>query len=263
MDGFGRFDALDHEAASGLLTLQEIDANNTSAPLVSRTASNVSTASETDHAKEGDVPHDGEDVPTPDTTPPNSQPSSQQTTPVREFKLAGMKREREDLYTIFYASGADKIGVPFTKGIDSAATLFMRRDAAVRHLFSINRDVNRGNAYCSWRSTMISLVVQDSKWTQFRESMQQRRYNHKAIQLVITRYTCTQWRETAQPCRNCSNRNWRTACLKPTFLMHVMPLPVYRHQTELCEECLADFHPACLEQNTTAWTQRMPQINVR
>ena len=93
--------------------------------------------------------------------------------------------------------------------------------------------------------------------------MQQRRYNHKAIQLVITRYTCTQWRETAQPCRNCSNRNWRTACLKPTFLMHVMPLPVYRHQPGLCEECLADFNPACVEHNTTAWTQRMPQINVR
>ena len=32
---------------------------------------------------------------------------------------------------------------------------------------------------------------------------------------------------------------------------------------DLCEECLADFNPACLEHNTTAWTQRMPQINVR
>ena len=110
---------------------------------------------------------------------------------------------------------------------------------------------------------MISLIVQDARWTKFKSSLQQERYNHKAIQLVITRFTCTQWRETTDRCRNCINRNWRTACSKPTFLMHVMPLPAYRHQVKLCEDCLSEFVPTTLERDAAAWIQRMPQINVR
>ena len=84
---------------------------------------------------------------------------------------------------------------------------------AARRLFSSNRgdaycssnpgdaycSSNRGDAYCSWRSTMISLLVQDTRWTKFRQSNQQERYNYKAIQLVVTRYTCTQVAQCQEP----------------------------------------------------------------
>lgn len=223
------FDALDQEAVSGLLTLQQLDRDTTL------------------DTKDADKPVDSGSTP----------PTSTQTTPVREFKLAGMKRERDDVYTIYYESGEDKIGVPFVKG-DSADTLFMRRHAAARQLFNMNR----GEAFCSWRSKMISLIVQHSRWTQFRDSLQQKRYHYKAIQLIITRYTCTQWRDNNR-CRSCSNRQWRTACTKPIFIMHIMPLPAFRHQIDLCEKCLMEFEPSFTESDTSAWTQRMPQIHVR
>lgn len=238
------FDQLDREAASGLLTLTQVDAQadegaNVPSDLCDK--ANLTALKNTDKVEE-------------DVTPPTST----QTTPVREFKLAGMKRERDDMYTIFYESGTDRIGVPYVKG-DSADTLFMRRNAAARQLFNMHR----GLAYCSWRSSIISLVVKGEPWTLFRESVQQKRYRYKTIQLVITRYTCIQWRDTTNLCRNCNNRNWRTACLTPTFIMHVLPLPVYRHQLQLCDESLDDLEPSLCDCDTTSWVQRMPQMNVR
>jgi len=169
-----------------------------------------------------------------------------------------MKRERGDTYTIFYCSGNEQIGVPYTKG-DGADKLLERQKETARRLF----EASRGDAYCSWRSTMISLAVQDARWTKFRSSQQQERYHFKAIQLVITRYTCTQWRGTNDPCRNCENRKWRTACLQPKFLMHIMPLPDYRQETELCEQCLLELEPADIATDKSDWAQRMPQLNVR
>ena len=245
MDGvFEPFDALDQEAASGLVSLSDLDKDNSSlestkTPVVSRTASD-----NVEHAE--------------DVSPPSSQQSSANTTPVREFKLAGMKRERDQTYTIFYSTGTEQIGVPYSPG-EGADKLFERRDEAARRLFSINR----GDAFCSWRSTVISLILKDARWTKFRHSNQQERYNYKAIQLVITRYTCTQWRNVKDPCRNCENRNWRTACQRPTFLMHIMPLPVYRQEKELCEQCLSELEPIDTDLDKKDWVQRMPQINVR
>jgi hypothetical protein len=249
MDGlFGHYDALDEEAASGLLTLSELNGasqDTVKTPPLSRTASDAGN-------------------PTGDTTSPTLDPvSSADTTPVREFKLAGMKRERDDTYTIIYSSGEDIIGVPYTKG-DGVATLFERRDEAARRLFDANRDTNRGDAYCSWRSTMISLIIKDTRWTKFKASFAQERYNYKAIQLVITRYTCTQWRDISNLCRNCENRNWRTACIKPKFVMHVLPLPVYRSETKLCEQCLSELEAVDISvENKSDWVTRMPQMNVR
>lgn len=231
-------------AASGLLTLKNIDGSTQSDVPDSRAQSvaPITPRKDTDSEVEEDV------------TPPTST----HTTPVREFKLAGLKRERKDFYTIFYDSGPDRIGVPYAKG-DSANTLFLRRDAAARQLF----DMHRGQAFCSWRSSMISLVVHGPPWILFRESVQQKRYHHKAIQLIITRYTCIQWRDTTSLCRNCKNRNWRTACLQPTFIMHVLPLPAYRHQFKVCEDSLSDLEATTSDADATSWTQRMPQINVR
>lgn len=244
MDGaFERFDALDEEAASGLIELSALDEEKEATeiiktPVVSRTASNTS---------------EPEDV-----TPPSSQPSSTNTTPVRQFQLAGMKRERDNTYTLLYCSGTEQISVPYKKG-DGGDKLIERQDEAARRLFY----AKRGDAYCSWRSTMISLILQDARWTKFRHSSQQERYHFKAIQLVITRYTCTQWRNVKNPCRMCENRNWRSACIRPTFLMHVMPLPVYRQERELCEQCLCELEPVDIETDKNDWVQRMPQINVR
>lgn len=117
---FEPFDALDEEAASGLVSLRDLDKGKSSSdiiktPAVSRTASDTSE-------REDDV------------TPPSSQQSSTNTTPVSEFKLAGMKRERDNTYTIFYISGSEQVGVPYAKG-DGGDKLIKRRDEAARRLF--------------------------------------------------------------------------------------------------------------------------------
>ena len=121
---FEPFDALDEEAASGLVSLRDLDKGKSSSdiiktPAVSRTASDTSE-------REDDV------------TPPSSQQSSTNTTPVSEFKLAGMKRERDNTYTIFYISGSEQVGVPYAKG-DGGDKLIKRRDEAARRLFSRGR----------------------------------------------------------------------------------------------------------------------------
>lgn len=258
MDGLLIVDSLDAEAASGLLTLKQIadarcDTSGDSLVPLSRqtsrrSSSEESSVSSTDKKAEEDTCLDSNITP----------PASATTTPVRQFKLAGAKRVRDDLVTLSYTSEGNEIQVPFFKG-ETLSTLFLRRDEAARRLF----DANRNEIYCSWRSTMISLIVHDSRWVQFRESLQQKRYHHKAIQLVITRYTCTQWRNVKDPCRNCCNRNWRTGCMRPTFIMHVLPLPVYRNRVDLCEEALADLEPLDSTTDETAWTSRMPQMHFR
>ena len=190
---------------------------------------------------------------------PSSTPNSTPTrTPVRCFKLAGVKREREDLVKVIYRSDqGDDFTVPFLRG-ESPATFYDRRDEAARDLL----DANRGVAYCSWRKQLVSLLVTDARWVLFRESLQQKRYHYKCVQLVITRYTCTQWRDE-NPCRNCQNRNWRTGCLKPNYIFHIMPLPTSRNDEESCEECLSDLEASTVERDTSSWTTRMPQINIR
>ena len=248
-------DKVDEEAAARLLALQSVDvranAANDALP-DSRAQSNALTSNE---ATDG-VP-----------------PTSTQTTPVREFRLAGLKRGRDDSFTIIYASGPDRIGVPYAKG-DSADTLFMRRNAAARRLFNMNRD----QVFCSWRSSVVSLISQGYPWILFRDSPAQKRYRYNnTIQLVITRYTCSQWRAAAalggdsdatgsrRPtgtlCRSCSNKNWRAACANPIFIKHVMPLPGCPY--EACEECLQAFAPTPVQCDTTLWTRRLPQIIVR
>jgi len=44
--------------------------------------------------------------------------------------------------------------------------------------------------------------------------------------------------------------------------MRIMPLPVYRHETELREKCLSELEPVNTEWDKKDWVQRMPQINV-
>ena len=154
-------DALDAEAASGLLTLQQVSHAPETATMQKHAVSNrssrrpssedsVETAVDaTDVACKYRSSLDEEQA---------SPPGSANATPVREFKLAGAKRVRDDLVTLCYTSGTDQmIQVPYFKG-ETLAALFTRRDEAARRLF----DANRGEVYCSWRSTMINLVVHDA-----------------------------------------------------------------------------------------------------
>lgn len=255
MDGLFVLDSLDveAEAASGLLTLKQLVDARADPIYDSKASSRQTSRRPSSEDSAGDKKAEEETYPE-NITPP----SSVTTTPVRQFKLAGAKRVRDDLVTLSYTSDGSEIQVPYFKG-ETLSTLFLRRDEAARRLF----DANRCEIYCSWRSTMVSLIVHDSRWIQFRESLQQKRYHHKAVQLVITRYTCTQWRDVKEPCRNCCNRNWRTGCQRPTFIMHVLPLPVYRNRIDLCEEALAELEPLDVLTDKTAWTTRMPQMHFR
>ena len=147
--------------------------------------------------------------------------------------------------------------VPFVRG-ESPNCLFTRRDEAARSLYHSNRD----NVYCTWRKAVVNLHVKDTRWEVFRESLVQKRSKFKSIQLVTTRFTCTQWRGN-ESCRNCSNRQWRTACLCPVFLHHIMPLAMYRNREDQCEQCLSELDVTSTDFDGTQWANRVPQLNVR
>lgn len=195
-----------------------------------------------------------DDGPTNEVTPQGST----YVTPVRKFKYAGLKRERDDTYTLFYKSGGDQISVPFSKG-DSVTTLFTRRDEEARRLV----DPARGTVFCSWKAAVMSLVVHDPRWVPFRASTQQKRYHYKSIQLIVNRYTCTQWRSKDDPCRSCIHRKWRMKCSKPTVMMYVMPLPSNKHDSNACDQSLTEFDPKILQDDESPWKQRLPQIHIR
>ena len=127
------------------------------------------------------------------------------STPVKQFRLCGVKREKEGLLRISYKSNDEEyIDVPMHIK-DTKTSFVARRDQLLKQMF----DDNRSEVYCAWRDTLLSMLVKDARWTLYRESLQQKRYLFKTIQLVVSRFTCTQWRDR-DLCRNCSNRNWRT-----------------------------------------------------
>ena len=181
-----------------------------------------------------------------------------QSTPMKKFRICAYKVEKEDMVRLCYMSEQREVlEVPLWKG-DTGTTFENRRDQLLKQMF----DDNRGNVFCSWRDTLVSILVKDARWTLYKESLQQKRYLYKTIQLVVTRFTCTQWRE-GKFCRNCSNKNWRTGCQQPSHLLHVLPLPVHRNNTASCEAVLMEFSPRALSEDATDWKKRVPQTNVR
>lgn len=178
------------------------------------------------------------------------------------LRLSGVKRKSEDSLVVVYQANDDAkcvLTVPFVRG-ESESTLIQRRDERARVLFC----PKRGKAFCTWRHSMVSILVNDARWVMFRDSLQQKRYQYGSIQMITTRYTCTQWRECQDPCRNCQNRHFRTACLKPTYLFHIMPLPAARGNVDACETCVADMGMIVLEdEDVDQWKSRTPQISVR
>lgn len=180
------------------------------------------------------------------------------STPVKQFKLCGVKRDSDSVLRICYKSDHEEhIEVPMHFQ-DTKLSFMARRDHMLKQLF----DGNRSEVYCSWRGTLVLMLVKDVRWTLYKESLQQKRYLFETIQLVVSRFTCTQWRD-GDRCRNCSNRNWRTGCQTPTYLIHLMPLPAYRNNPTVCDASLAKLSPCELEKDVSDWKKRMPQASVR
>lgn len=134
------------------------------------------------------------------------------TSPERCFKVTHVKRTRDDLVTVVYSTGDESMEIPFARG-ESPSVFYHRREKAARILF----DANRKDVYCTWRKALVSIVVQSSSWLLFKDSPQQKRYAYGSIQLVVTRYTCCQWKDHDSLCRTCQNRAWRLGCQTPTY----------------------------------------------
>lgn len=180
------------------------------------------------------------------------------TTPTRRFTMVERKRERDDLVTIVYTTGDQTMAIPFARG-EKPEVFFARRNKAARLLF----DESRHDVYCSWRLAVVNMSVKDPRWIMYKDTLHQKRYKCGAIQLVITRFTCCQWKE-GNLCRNCQNRGWRTACLSPHHMYFVLPnVSLSAVDFQLCDGTLSDFEAIAVERDIRPWTSRMPQLNTR
>ena len=157
-------------------------------------------------------------------TPPVSRRNSKEQytpenkSPSRQFVMSGVKRTRGDLLTVFYSSGTETMAVPFVKGEDDET--FIARREQVASLFC---DQKRAEVYCTWRKELISMKVDDNRWSKVCETFREQRYTYKNIQLVILRITCVKGNEN-ESCSNCAQPPRRMHCLSPTLFYYVMPL---------------------------------------
>ena len=205
----------------------------------------------------------GHSVSTPVSTPVRCTTSAQRTldigTPEKSFKAAGYKRVREGLIHVLYESEeGDVMAVPLAKG-ENSDVFNARRQRTADMMF----DPTRKTAYCQFKNKAVNMTVQDPRWVLFWESMQQKRFHYmNVIQLVVTRSTCAQ-QDTTAFCRNCQNPHFRAGCMTPNSTFYVMPLPMWRNASDLCNKMLEAFDPVAIDADTTAWTVKMPQIHVR
>lgn len=206
----------------------------------------------------------GNPVSTPVSTPIRCTTSAKRTldlgTPKKSFKAAGYKRLREGLIQVLYESeDGDVMAVPLAKGENSDVFNARRQKTA-----DIMFDPTRKTAYCQFKNRAVNMAVQDSRWVLYRESMQQKRFHYmNVIQLVVTKSTCAQRQDTTALCRNCQNPHFRAGCMTPNSTFYVMPLPMWRNAVDLCNKMLEAFDPVVIDADTTAWTDKMPQIHVR
>ena len=200
------------------------------------------------------------------TTPPrnpsihNMEYESPDHTRHVSIKCKGTKRPREDLVLVLYDAGDTELAIPFIRG--DPQLFFERRDKITRE--ALEADI-RQDVYCTWRKQMLSVVINDKRWQLVRNSPQQKRYVHDAIQLVITRYmyTCIQWRSDV-PCRNCSNPHWRAACEKINYIYHILPTLSTRSCCQICDKSLNDMCPFPAKVNDAKHHQaRIPQVSIR
>jgi hypothetical protein len=179
-------------------------------------------------------------------------------TPEKKFKAAGYTRVRPGLINVlFQSSEGDTMVVPLAKG-DTSDVFDARRQKTADLLFDSKRKV----AYCQFIDQVINMNIEDPRWVLFRESTLQRRYHYlNVIQLIVTRTTCSHGSTGA--CRNCKNPHFRSGCLSPSHIYHVLPLPLWKNSVEVCKKMLECFEPVHVDADISYWTSKMPQMQVR
>ena len=198
------------------------------------------------------------------STPPRDETEGEReveyiTTPrkiARPYRLTGMKRNMTEIQ-LFYDNGEDTVTVPVIPG-DTMETVNARREKAAR--LHIEQFI-RVDVLCSWSKKVIS-ILHDERWQLARESPQQQRYFFASMQLIKTRFTCAQWREDGDVCRNCQHKNWRSICTSPRHLYHLMPLPAFRDNTRACDEDLVALDVFDRDQEPAPWLKHMPPLSI-
>lgn len=197
-------------------------------------------------------------------------------TPTKSFVATGYKRKNRDLIEVVYeCDGGDTFSVPLARG-ETKEQFNQRRDQTLKLMYDVGGQDELCVALCTWNNQVVTLC-RDKRWVSLRETTQQQRYSFKSLQLVVTRYTCTQWTTSMKVtkkaktlhegdrCRNCSNRHYRAGCINPVVLCHIMPMPGFRMATSVLDDELAEFDPITTNHKveTMEWLQRMPQVNCR
>lgn len=217
------------------------------------------------HCHEGFV--DAARPPSPKTRvhSPKRAPSTEELSPTRTFRLAGIVKRRSTLDSKHvavarYKCDSDVVEIPLAE--DNTLRSLQQQKQTVSRILS---DADAGEAYCTWRQQVVRLRLTDHRWVVCRKTHHQKRLAYAKVQLVVTRYTCTQWADPLQvaPCRHCTNRHWRAVCMSPQFLIHIMPLPSHRRDVSGCEEALVDMDGVNVIRDPTMWTTRMPGISAR
>lgn len=197
------------------------------------------------------------------STPPRDESRAEKEleypTPPRKnatpYRLTGMKRNVEGIQ-LFYENGEDTVTVPVLPG-DTMNTVNARREKVAR--LQMEQSI-RVDVLCSWSNKVIS-ILHDERWQLTRESTQQQRYFFASMQLIKTRFTCAQWRDD-DVCRNCQHKNWRSICVSPRYLYHLMPLPAFRGNIKACDEDLVVLDVFDRDQDPAPWVKRMPPLSI-
>lgn len=175
----------------------------------------------------------------------------------RQFVLTGVKRTRDpDMLSVVYSCGQSSMAVPLMKN-DSTDTFYARRRVAADMLF----DESRADVFCSWRDTLVNILVDDGRWVKFRETFREQRFAYKNLQLVVLRYTCA--KGETDYCVNCATPSRRLSCMMPTRYYYVMPLPSVDCSDKNADATLDDFDPVDVRKDTESWRLRIPSLHVR
>ena len=198
---------------------------------------------------------------TPPRTSVSATSKSTTTTPERTLKICGLKRTTTEQHDITYETEDGKTcRIPFYVHEDDDSFV-VRRTKAAKAMY----DPLRADVYCTWNGKIVNIPVEDTRYTQFHDSPQQKRFVlNNVLQLVYCRYTCVQWGgKEASHCRICNNRGFRSSCQIPRFLYYMMPLPAYKAYPRMCDYALAEMEPIDIPKDTQPWNDHTPQNYIR
>jgi hypothetical protein len=175
------------------------------------------------------------------------------------MKVTGMKRTTvRSLDVTYESSSGRRCRIELKEDEDDQAFVKRRCRAALAL-----HDPRRADVFCAWNGRVVNIPI-DSHAV-FHETNQQKRYTiGNVLQLVHTRYTCVQWqRDDDMLCRSCVNRGFRASCLCPEYLYHLMPMPGFKSNAQMCNAVLSSLDPIDVPVVTKAWLDRLPQTYVR